>query len=59
MSINEAIEAQKTDLTKLSKSRQRQLASQARCVPAHMKNATTFWRGLSASHVLAVLCNSH
>jgi len=53
MTVQEFIESQQAKFSTLSISRQNQLRREARLVTAHMKDASNFWRGLSALQVLA------
>lgn len=53
MTIQEFIEMRQNQFMNLSRSRQNQLRREARQVANHMKDASNFWRGLSANHVLS------
>jgi hypothetical protein len=53
MTVQEFIESRINDFLNLSKPRQNQLRREARRVAPHMMNASNFWRGLSANHVLS------
>ena len=53
MTVQEFVEAQQAKFSTLSASRQNQLRREARLVARHMKDASNFWRGLSALQVLA------
>lgn len=52
MTIQEFIEMRVQVFLSLSKSRQNQLRREARFVASHMRDASNFWRGLSANHIL-------
>ena len=52
MTIQEFIETRIQNFLNLSVSRQNQLRREARLVAAHMRDASNFWRGLSANHIL-------
>jgi hypothetical protein len=53
MTVQEFVEAQQAKFSTLSTSRQNQLRREAKLVAGHMKDASNFWRGLSANHVLS------
>lgn len=53
MTVQEFIQSRKAKFSTLSASRQNQLRREARLVADHMRDASNFWRGLSANHVLS------
>lgn len=53
MTVIEFVAGQQVKFSALSASRQNQLRREARLVADHMKDASNFWRGLSANHVLS------
>jgi len=52
VTIQEFIEMRIQNFLNLSVSRQNQLRREAKLVASHMRDASNFWRGLSANHVL-------
>lgn len=53
MTVQEFIEMRQNQFMNLGRSRQNQLRREARQVASHMRDASNFWRGLSANQVLS------